>query len=539
MGIILITVAGLILRLICIDKAEGLWNDEYVSWFIASQPFTKGFMEGILSQCHMPFYYLYLKCFMKFFGQSDLLLRLTSVFAGVLSIIAMYFTGLVKDKKTALIASGFTAISGFLIYYSQEVRIYSVLFLFSTLSLMYTLKTVKNPSKTNIAGLVLSDFLILFTHTIGFVYVFFNLLYVSIALFKQFKKGIIALWSSMAILGLILSPFVIKILSTQSFSQWWGSFSVSKIGFLFTDYFSPYLTNLVNAPDKFFYQVSLGFILFCLIPAIIALIWLVKSMINEIQNRYLFGICICVILTLTIAALCGKLVFITKYSMEIYPILIFMIASGAGSFNNKILKYSLIIIYSILMVGYNFISPVAAPRIKRAQGHKIVADLIEHAKLNKGDYIILQYYPKSRFEKYVNFSDYNVISIDKGNFPEYLSANIDYKKVLNNGKEIYKETFKADSNYYFTEKLIDEVISKIKPGQNVLVIMMNGAAFYSPSNMAQIVNNPALYEKTPLLFLVFSYVKTQTFIVLSKTLAVRRFESRGDWSAIMFTKLNK
>ena len=68
--------------------------------------------------------------------------------------------------------------------------------------------------------------------------------------------------------------------------------------------------------------------------------------------------------------------------------------------------------------------------------------------------------------------------------------------------------------------------------------MMNGVAFYSPSNMAQIVNNPALYEKTPLLFLVFSYVKTQTFIVLSKTLAVRRFESRGDWSAIMFTKLN-
>ena len=91
--------------------------------------------------------------------------------------------------------------------------------------------------------------------------------------------------------------------------------------------------------DKFFYQVSLGFILFCLIPAIIALIWLVKSMIDEIQNRYLFGICICVILTLTIAALCGKLVFITKYSMEIYPILIFMIAYGAGSFNNKILKY--------------------------------------------------------------------------------------------------------------------------------------------------------------------------------------------------------
>ena len=538
MGIILTVIAGLILRLICIDKAEGLWNDEYVSWSIASQPFTNGLLEGILSQCHMPFYYLYLKCFMKVFGQSDLLLRLTSVFAGVLSIIAMYYAGLVKNKKTALIASGFTAISGFLIYYSQEVRIYSVLFLFSALSLMYTLKLVKNPTKTNLAGLILSDFLIMFTHTIGFVYVFFYLVYISIALFKQFKKGIIALWCSITVLGFLSSPVLLKIFTTQSFSQWWGSFTLSKIGFLFTDYFSPYLTNLVNAPDKFFYHVTVGFLIFCMIPTVIAFIWLAKSMIKEKQNRYLFGICIGVIAILAIASICGKLVFITKYSIEIYPILLFLIAYGAGDINNKILRNSLIAIYCILCIGYNFVSPVAAPRIKRAQGHKIVADLIEHASLKKGDFIILEYYPQSRFKKYVNFSDYNVISIDKGNFAQYLSMNMDYNKAYKNGKEVYRQTFMADSNYYFTQKLIDEVISKVKPGQSVLVIMMNSVAFYSPTAMKEILNNDTIYEKTPLLFMVFSYVKTQVFVVLSQALAVSRFESKGDWSAIKFTKLN-
>ena len=91
MGIIFSVIAGLLLRLICIDKAEGLWNDEYISWFIASQPFTKEFWEAVYSQCHMPFYYLYLKFVMSVFGQSDLVLRLSSVFTGLCSIVAMYF----------------------------------------------------------------------------------------------------------------------------------------------------------------------------------------------------------------------------------------------------------------------------------------------------------------------------------------------------------------------------------------------------------------------------------------------------------------
>ena len=183
-----IIVLGLILRLIFINKPDGLWNDEYVSWMIASTPLTDGFINAVKSQCHMPFYYLYLKFFMVLFGQSDLLLRLTSVFAGILSIIAMYFTGKEKNEFTAMACAGLTAISSFLIYYSQEVRLYSVLFLFSALSLLYTLKCIKLPDKKNFILCVLFNFLILFTHTIGFVFVFFNLIFLSINLYKQFKK---------------------------------------------------------------------------------------------------------------------------------------------------------------------------------------------------------------------------------------------------------------------------------------------------------------------------------------------------------------
>ena len=234
MQLFLISFFGLLLRLIGINKPEGLWNDEYVSWAIAAKPFSENFISAIKGQCHMPFYYLYLKMCMAWGGESDLFLRITSVIPGVLSIIVMYFAGLQKNKLTACIAAFLTAISSFLIYYSQEVRLYSLLFLFSALTLLYFLKYTKNQSLTNLGGLILFNFLIMFTHSIGFVFVFFELVGISYLVFKNKRKSVIKLWAGIFITALVLLPHVIHIFSTRSFSQWWGSFSISKIVFLFT-----------------------------------------------------------------------------------------------------------------------------------------------------------------------------------------------------------------------------------------------------------------------------------------------------------------
>lgn len=539
LGIFVITVFGIILRVLYINKPDGLWNDEYISWMISAKPLFDGFWTGIKSQCHMPFYYLYLKFFMSLFGQSDLVLRLTSIFSGILSIIAMYFTGLEKNKKTGLIAALFTAISSFLIYYSQEVRFYSLLFLFSALSVLFTIKLTKNTNLKNLVLLLISDLLIIFTHTIGFVYVFFNLVYVSIKLFKEYKQSIIKLWISAGILGILAIPLILKIFTTNSFSQWWSSFSISNWGFLITDYFSPVLTNLVSAPANFFYNFHLGFIIFALIPSLIAIFWISASVKKDNDNLMLLLTSLGVIAVLSITALTGKLVFITKYSIEIYPVLLLMAAIGSQKLENKVLRNSLIILYCLVHMVYLVLSPVSAPKIRRAQGHKIAADLIKQAEPQKGDIILIQYYPKDRFEKYINFDNFKVISIDKGNFSEYMSQNMDYDKAFKNGKEVYRPTFKASVNGYLREKLNNEIISQLKPNQSVILVSLNSVAFYSPEQAAQIASDDVMYKKTPLLFLVFSHLKEQTAKDFYETLAVVRFESKGDWSAIKFTKLNK
>lgn len=534
--IFLIIILGIALRLIFINKPDGLWNDEYISWMIAATPFSDGFINAVKSQCHMPFYYLYLKFFMTFFGQSDLLLRLTSVLAGVLSIPIMYFVGKEKDENTGLTCAGFSAISSFLIYYSQEVRIYAILFLFSALSLLYTIKCIKNPNKQNFILYVISNFLILFTHTIGFVFVFFNLIILSINLFKQFKKVITTVWISIFAGGILLTPLIFKIFTTKSFSQWWGHFSISKIGFLFTDYFSPVLTNLTNAPDNFLYAPKLA--LFMILPAIIAIGCIIKALYKNKINIQLFLLFISTITILIIASLIGKLVFITKYSIEIYPILIYLASFGINSINNKILKNSLIIVYCLISIGYILLHPYSAPKMRRAEGHKIMTDILSRMDLKKDDMIVLEYYPQNRFEKYFDFSNYRVIEIHKGNFPMYISKSDTLEDAFINGKKNYKNMFLSNSNPYFESMLDSNIFNKLKPGQSVVMVVLNSVSFYSPNNLALIANNNEKYNKEPLLFLIFSYIKNKTFYEMMQNLAIAKFEQKGNWTLIKFTKLN-
>lgn len=533
LGISAIILIGLAFRLIFIDKPDGLWNDEYVSWMIAAKPFAHGFLDAVRSQCHMPFYYLYLKIFMAIFGQSDLVLRLSSVLCGILSILAMYFTGLEKDKNTAFLCAGFCAISSFLIYYSQEVRLYSVLFLFSALTLLFTLRIVRNPNKKNIILYILCNFLILFTHTIGFVYVFFNLVFVSLNLYKNFKKTILYIWYGILSGAILCTPLIIKIFSDQTFSQWWGHFSISKIGFLITDYFSPVLTNLTNAPDNFLYAPQLLF--FMLAPAIIAVSGIIIALKNE-QNRQLFLIALFTLCTLTAASISGKLVFITKYSIEIYPILIYLACYGISSINNVILRKSLIIFYTLLSVGYILIHPYSAPKMHRAEGHKIAADMLSNAQLKKNDFILLEYYNKDRFEKYFDFTDYNTVSINKSNFARYMDE--DTYNIHTNGKTVYKAMFLSKHNTHLESMLENEIFKELKPGQNLAIVVLNSVAFYSPEQIITITEDENKYNKTPLLFLVFSYIKNQTFLATAEKLAIRRIEQKGNWTVIKFTKLN-
>lgn len=518
---------GTVLRLIFIDKPDGLWNDEYVSWAIAVIPFGKKFIDAIFAQCHMPFYYLYLKFFIHYFGNSDLMLRLTSVLTGVISIVSMYFVGKeLKDNRLGILCASVTALSSFLIYFSQEVRFYGILFLFSSLSLLFTLRLAKKQNLSNLIFYVISNFLIIFTHTIGFIFVFLNLLFLSLWLIKtneSYKKIVIAVWSSLGLLTLLNLSLMSKIFASHPLSQWWGHFTLSKIGFLITDYFSPVLTNIVSAPDNFFYNFGFKFIIFALIPSLIAIVGIVKAFkTKKYEIVGLFYLCLAFISVLTVMAIFGKLMFITKYSIEIYPILIALMGYGLLEFK-KNWRYVLIFLFCFLNLFYIINEPNSAPKMHRPEGHKIVANLIKNAGLKDGDIILLNYYPKDRFEKYFNFDKYRVISINKGTFPEYLGVNS-------------KEDFKKYDSKYFDKKFKSEIFDKLKSNQKLAVVVLKDVAIYSPTTMYVLLKDDKAYAKTPFLFLVFSQIRNELLRNCLKDLQIQRIEEKGSWSVVTFVK---
>ena len=188
LNLFLIMLIGLLIRLMSVDKPFGLWNDEYVSWYISQKPLYGEFFDAVYKNCHMPFYYFYLKIWTFLFGNQDLSLRISSVIPSVLGIPTMFFIGKkLKDSHAGLVCAILTAFSGFMIYFAQEVRFYSLLFLFSALAIFVTLKVLEKQSYLNYLLFYLTNILVMLTHTIGFVFVFFNFLTVFYVLKKENK----------------------------------------------------------------------------------------------------------------------------------------------------------------------------------------------------------------------------------------------------------------------------------------------------------------------------------------------------------------
>ena len=133
-----------------------------------------------------------------------------------------------------------------------------------------------------------------------------------------------------------------------------------------------------------------GYFIFGIIPFFIAIIGLIFAFVKKNTQIILLSIIAgLTLLIMIIASSLGKLVLITKYTMEIYPIFIAIVAFGLYSIKPNALRRFLIFSFFGLILIYLGISEYAPQKIQRSEGHKLVADLILDANLNKNDKILL------------------------------------------------------------------------------------------------------------------------------------------------------
>lgn len=368
LAIILILALGL--RLWNINKPEGIWSSEYFIYSTSMLKFPFDFFEALRTNSHAPLHYFYLKLWTLIFKHSPIMLKMSSLVPNLAGCFVMYFVGKNYQTKKHSIQIGLAcaliaAISSFLIYFSQEVQIYSMIFLFSSLVLLFSIKTYENPCKKNINWLIVFSILLILEHSIGFVFVLFNIF--GLIAFRTRKKKdndpFIPIIAGL-VLCLPLIPFLFRMFAHPTYvSQWWAPFSWSRLFFFFTDLFSPILKNITLVSHSFYHQIikndsiNIGFVMFALLPASIALFSIIKSNIDSKRiNKYLLCVALATFLTVLISSIAGKITFLTKYLTELYPILILMASIGWAELISSKNKVTLATSYIFMTLFYIIIS---------------------------------------------------------------------------------------------------------------------------------------------------------------------------------------
>lgn len=160
-----ILIFALLLRLPRINRS--LWIDEVYSVSVRG---SMSFIEIITTTAdpHPPLYYLTLHMWMLIFGDSIIAVRSLSLLFGIASIAAVYFlANELYGQQTGALAALLISLSTFHIQYSQTVRMYSMLFFFGVLSMLFYLRCLQDHSFDNRFGYVIATLGMLLTHPYG------------------------------------------------------------------------------------------------------------------------------------------------------------------------------------------------------------------------------------------------------------------------------------------------------------------------------------------------------------------------------------
>ena len=197
-GVVLV---GLIARLIGLGR-QSLWFDEAYSVFVAKLPLDFSFDVLISDGVHPPLYYLLQRVTLPL-GEGEAALRLPSMLIGVFAIPLIYLVGhQLANERTALVAALLVALSPFLIWYSQEARMYSPLMTLSVLIMLTYTRTLRPDRHRGASALfAISSSLAYLTHYFALFLPLIQLAHIGV----NFRRlhGVLRRWTFLQLLAVL------------------------------------------------------------------------------------------------------------------------------------------------------------------------------------------------------------------------------------------------------------------------------------------------------------------------------------------------
>ncbi|MXN92572.1 hypothetical protein GR160_15190 [Flavobacterium sp. Sd200] len=378
-ALIAILVLAAVLRLYKCDY-QSLWLDEVLTMNSANPKLSfREFYDSIMFWEYIPhLYYYFNRIIFSVFGYTTFVARVFSALMGIGGVYAIYLLGKsLLNKRAGLIAALLLSVNYFHISYSQEIRPYGFLFLFSILSFYRLIEFFKSPTAKNAIYYGLFTGLILHAHFFGLITIFSQCILFLVFLFLTPKQDRLNFFK-FALLGgvvaiIVFLPAIEPFLRVSDIDSFW----FEKPGLLaFTNMFSEFF----GKSEMLLFLIQFVFIYYA--------ITLFKEKTEElnyrniINNKLIFGFII-LFTWLSISVVIPMLksyldipMLLIRYFISIIGILVLILATGISLINNRLLK--IIVLGSLVL--FSLIDLLAVKKyyttVSKTQYRELSKDII-------------------------------------------------------------------------------------------------------------------------------------------------------------------
>ncbi len=258
--VVIAVITGVFLRLYGLDF-QSLWFDEILTVLFSKLNFPEILNPAAIygyANPHPPLHNIFLHYWIKFFGESEIILRLSSALTGIAAIAVTYLmTKKRLDNPTSACLTIITALSATLIFYSQETRAYIFIYLLSTVLTFWWLDIIKEINETDLKAKLLVKYAIFciitcYIHYFGAILVFLQLFYLLLTsiLAKKYFEDILITFLS---ISLCFSFWVVHDIGTslaygKSSLNWLKASNLYYVEMLLDFIFNKYLLLLLLLP---------------------------------------------------------------------------------------------------------------------------------------------------------------------------------------------------------------------------------------------------------------------------------------------------
>lgn len=338
----LVLILATVLRLINLNQS--LWLDEATQAIVSSQSIKTIILERS-GDFQPPLSYI-LYHFWIIFGRFEIWLRLLPAIFGVGTVYLIFLlTKQFASQKIALIASFLMTISAFHIYYSQEVRMYSMAAFFTTFSMYAFYLSLRKKSLSSSLAYVVSSVLLIYTHYLGFLILFSQLIYVAVfqkeSIKDLFKKqlGVIILW--LPWLPLFLNQLKNGVSANQYLPGWSNVLTVQVYKALPLTYLK-FIIGRISFDNKYLYGMV----------AVVVFLSLLLVLINVLKNlkkEIYFLLCWLIIPQLVALLISFKVPLYQPFRLIVTlpPFLILIANMTEGKLKLKYLLIGIFVLFSL------------------------------------------------------------------------------------------------------------------------------------------------------------------------------------------------